>query len=59
MIVLLVASMALLGGTTWFGLQQSDAGNPVLNRRLTGAGLALCLLVVVSAVLAAVTLGVR
>lgn len=43
MIVLVVAALVLMGGTTWLALQQSISGNPALNRRLTGLGLALCL----------------
>ncbi len=45
MIFLLVGVMALLGGTTFLALQQPVARNPVLNRQLTGIGLALCLLI--------------
>lgn len=45
MIVLVIAALALMGGTTWLALQQSIVGNPALNRRLTGLGLALCLAV--------------
>lgn len=43
MITLVVAALALMGSTTWLALQQSTAGNPASNRRLTGLGLALCL----------------
>ena len=43
MTVLLVVTLVLLGGTTWLALQQQVAGSPSLNRRLTGAGLLLCL----------------
>jgi hypothetical protein len=53
MILLVVATMALLGGTTWLALQQSIARDPVLNRQLTAVGLLLCMLTVVSAVVAA------
>lgn len=47
MISLVVAAMALLGGTTFLALQQSIARNPALNRCLTGIGIVSCLLVAV------------
>lgn len=43
MIILVIAALALMGTTTWLALQQSIVGNPSLNHRLTGLGLALCL----------------
>ncbi|GAA2863720.1 hypothetical protein Acy02nite_72490 [Actinoplanes cyaneus] len=42
MIVLVVAAMVLLGGTTWLALEQPVASDPELNRRLTTIGLLLC-----------------
>lgn len=38
MISLVVAAMALLGGTTFLASQQPVARNPARNRRLTGIG---------------------
>lgn len=52
MIVLVVAALVLMGGTTFLAMQQSIVGNPVLNRRLTGLGLALCLAVGIALVVA-------
>lgn len=43
MIALVVAALALVGGTTWLALNQPTARNPVRHHRLTGLGLALCL----------------
>jgi hypothetical protein len=54
MILLVIAALALLGGTTWLGLNQPAAANPALNRRLTATGLLLCLIVAVVALIAAV-----
>ncbi|MDI6102729.1 hypothetical protein QLQ12_29330 [Actinoplanes sp. NEAU-A12] len=53
MILLVMAAMALLGGTAWIGLQQPMARDPALNRRLTAVGIRLCLLMA-ALVLAAV-----
>jgi hypothetical protein len=53
MILLVVAAMSLLGGTTWLALQQSAARDHVLNRQLTAVGLLLCMLTVASAIIAA------
>jgi hypothetical protein len=53
MVVLVVAVMALFGGTAWLAMQQSVARNSAVHHRLTGGGLALCLLAVVAAVVAA------
>ena len=52
MIFFVVAALALMGSTTWLAMQQSIAGNPALNRRLTVLGLALCLATGVSIVVA-------
>ena len=54
MTLLVVAAMALFGGTTWLALQQPIARDPGRNRHLTTSGLALCLLVVVAALLVAI-----
>ena len=53
MILVFLAAMALLGGTTWLGMQQSVARDPVMNRHLTGVGLLLCMLTFFSALIAA------
>ena len=52
MIFFVVAALALMGSTTWLAMQQSIAGNPVLNRRLTTVGLVLCLATGLSVVVA-------
>jgi hypothetical protein len=52
MIFLVVAALALMGSTTWLAMQQSIAGNPRLNHRLTTLGLALCLATGLSIVVA-------
>ncbi|GAB3177886.1 hypothetical protein FHX75_11169 [Micromonospora palomenae] len=54
MISLVVAALALLGGTTWLAMNQPVARNPVLNRRLTATGLLLCLITAVITLIAAV-----
>ena len=54
MILLLVAAMGLLSGTTWLAMQQSVARDRVAHHHLTGGGLVLCLLAVVSVLVAAV-----
>jgi hypothetical protein len=48
MIVLVVVTLALLGATTWSALELSEARYPVLQRRLTGVGLALCVLALIA-----------
>ena len=53
MIFLVVAAMALLGGTTWLAQEQSITRNPVRNSHLTAVGMVLCLLTVVAALIAA------
>ena len=53
MTVLVVAFLALIGGTTWLALEQPMARHPVLHNRLTGAGLLLCLTAAVIALAAA------
>ena len=53
MIFLLVAVLALFGGTTWLAMQQSVARDPAFHHRLTGGGLALCAVAVASALIAA------
>ncbi|MFC8617240.1 hypothetical protein ACFT9M_12585 [Micromonospora purpureochromogenes] len=56
MISLVVAALALLGGTTWLAMNQPVARNPVLNRRLTATGLLFCLITAVfTLIVAAVT----
>ncbi|WP_433789708.1 hypothetical protein [Actinoplanes sp. CA-252034] len=54
MIALVVAALGVLGGTTWLALQQPIAHDPARNRRLTAAGLMLCLVTAVVAIAAAV-----
>jgi hypothetical protein len=54
MISLVVAAMAVLGGTTFLALQQSVARDRALNNRLTGIGIVLCLIVAVLALTATV-----
>jgi hypothetical protein len=49
MIFLVVGVMVLLGGTTFLALQQPVARDPVLNRQVTGMGIASCLLIAVVA----------
>lgn len=44
MTLLVIAAMVLLGGTTWLGLRQPTARDQALNRRLTAAGIRMCLL---------------
>jgi hypothetical protein len=57
MIILAIVAMALLGGTTWFSMNQSMASNPALNRRWGIAGLLACATVAVGVLAAeAVTL---
>jgi hypothetical protein len=49
--------MALLGGTTWVGLQQPIARDPARNVRLTAIGIRLCLVTgLVALLVVAVTL---
>ena len=56
MIFFVVGVMALLGGTTFLALQQPVARNPVLNRQLTGIGIASCLVTTVAALVVAVVI---
>jgi hypothetical protein len=53
MILLVVAALALLGGTTWIGLQQPIAPDPERNLHRTVIGIRLCLLTGLTAILAA------
>ncbi|MEU7905682.1 hypothetical protein [Actinoplanes sp. NPDC049118] len=48
MITLVVLAMTLLGGTTWLALDQPVTRHPELNRKMTAAGLLLCLVAVVA-----------
>ncbi len=48
MIILVVLTFALMGGTTWAVHEQPLADRPALQRRLTGAGLFLSVLAVVA-----------
>ena len=43
MIVLVVAALGLLGGTTWLALDQPLARDPARHHRVTGWGLLMCL----------------
>ncbi|MFC3991111.1 hypothetical protein [Actinoplanes siamensis] len=43
MILLVIAAMAALGGTTWLVLEQPVARDPVRNQRLSMIGLLVCL----------------
>ncbi|WP_433534586.1 hypothetical protein ACQPZK_20665 [Micromonospora sp. CA-249363] len=52
MIILVVFTLALLGGTTWTALQQPLARNPTFHHRLTGVLLALSLTAVAGLVVA-------
>lgn len=49
MIFVVVGALGLLGGTTFLALQQPVARDPLLNRRLTGMGIALCLITALAA----------
>jgi hypothetical protein len=52
--ILLVMTMALLGGATWLAMNESIARDATLNHRLTAGGLTLCAAVGVIAVIASV-----
>jgi hypothetical protein len=57
MMLLVVLTMGVLGGTTWLAMNQSVAGNPSLNRRLTSIGIGLSLVTGAFVVLMAVVGG--